>query len=90
MNELERTSGPGYGNAISPDYCNEEAYSILETNFSSHGLEELMISCKSASQLHLTGFSLLQRMPDKITRTLKMRKEKELIVTLLTFNIVAV
>ena len=58
-------SCPGCGNMISPDDCNEEVYSIVEPRVSKHGLEELVIRCgKCASQLHLTGFSLLQKVPD--------------------------
>ena len=56
-------SCPNCGNAISPDECTEEAYSILEANVSDQGLEELSIRCnKCESELHLTGFSLLQKL----------------------------
>ncbi|MGD0646002.1 MAG: hypothetical protein ABSA75_13940 [Candidatus Bathyarchaeia archaeon] len=54
---------PRCGTSISPDDCNEEAYSILEPKVSSHGLEELVIRCNTCgSQLHLIGFSLLQKL----------------------------
>jgi hypothetical protein len=56
-------SCPECGTAISPDDCTEEAYSILETKVNNQGLEELVIRCNTcASQLHLTGFSLLQKL----------------------------
>ena len=54
---------PECGTAISPDDCTEEAYSILETKVNNQGLEELVIRCNTcASQLHLTGFSFLQKL----------------------------
>jgi ribosomal protein S27AE len=56
-------SCPNCGNEISPDDPTEEAYSILEANVSDQGLEELNIRCnKCASELHLFGFSLLQKL----------------------------
>ncbi len=56
-------SCPGCGTAISPDDCTEEAYSILEAKVSNQGLEELVIRCnKCTSELHLTGFSILQKL----------------------------
>jgi hypothetical protein len=56
-------SCPRCGNGISPDDCNEEAYSILEGKVSDQGLEEILIRCnKCQSELHLTGFSLLQKL----------------------------
>jgi predicted RNA-binding Zn-ribbon protein involved in translation (DUF1610 family) len=54
-------SCPKCGNAISPDDCTEKTYSILEAKVSGQGLEEIMIRCnKCESEVHLTGFSLLQ------------------------------
>ena len=56
-------SCPRCGNTISPDDCTEKAYSILEANVSNQNLEELIIRCnKCESELHLTGFSLLQKL----------------------------
>lgn len=56
-------SCPRCGNAISPDDCTEKAYSILEANVSDQGLEEIIIRCnKCESELHLIGFSLLQKL----------------------------
>ena len=58
-------SCPRCGAVISPDDCTEEVYSILKAKIGSHGLEELVIRCnRCASQLHLTGFSLLQKLPE--------------------------
>jgi hypothetical protein len=58
-------SCPHCGAAISPDDCTEETYSILEAKVDRHGLEELVIRCNRCTrQLHLTGFSLLQKLPE--------------------------
>ena len=58
-------SCPRCGNTISPDDCTEKAYSILEAKVSGQSLEEIMIRCnKCESELHLTGFSLLQEMSE--------------------------
>ena len=57
-------SCPKCGSAISPDDVTEKAYSILETKVNKNGLEEVVISCnKCTSQIHLSGFSLLQNLP---------------------------
>jgi uncharacterized C2H2 Zn-finger protein len=54
---------PRCGTAISPDDTTEEAYAILEIKVNRQGLEELVIRCnRCASQLHLTGFSLLEKL----------------------------
>ena len=56
-------SCPKCGNAISPDDQTEKAYSNLEAKVSDQGLEEIMVRCnKCESELHLTGFSLLQKL----------------------------
>ncbi len=56
-------SCPRCGNVISPDETNEESYNILEPKVNSHGLEEIVICCnKCQSQIHLTGFSLLEKL----------------------------
>jgi hypothetical protein len=67
--DLNKTDGrgdfscPRCGNEISPDDTTEKAYSILESIVSNHGLEEIIIRCKKCeSELHLTGFSLLQKL----------------------------
>lgn len=45
---------------MSPDDSTEEIYSILNTKINKGCLWELVIRCNTcASQLHLTGFSLL-------------------------------
>ena len=60
-------SCPTCGNAISPDDCTEKAYSILEAKVSNQSLEEIMIRCnKCESALHLTGFSLLQKLDARL------------------------
>ena len=68
--DLTKTDGSGdlscpkCGSVISPDDVTEEAYSILETKVSKHGLEELAIRCnRCTSKIHLSGFSLLQKLP---------------------------
>ena len=67
-------SCPRCGTAISPDDCTEEAYSILEIKVNNYSLEKLVIRCnRCASQLHLTGFSLLQ----KLSETLQVKTLKE-------------
>ncbi len=79
--DLTKTDGegdfscPGCGTAISPDDCTEEAYSVLEAKVSNQGLDEVVIRCnKCASELHLTGFSILQKLPDGDNE--KLEKEK--------------
>jgi uncharacterized C2H2 Zn-finger protein len=67
---------PRCGAVISPDDCTEEAYSILEPKVDSHGLEELVIRCnRCASQLHLTGFSLLQMLQEMDEEKLNEKRE---------------
>ena len=52
---------PRGGTEISPDDCSEEAYTIIEAKVGKVGLEEVVIRCnRCETQLHLTGFSLLQ------------------------------
>jgi hypothetical protein len=54
---------PRCRNAISPEDTTGRTYSILEAKVSNQGLEEIMIRCnKCESELHLTGFSLLQKL----------------------------
>jgi uncharacterized C2H2 Zn-finger protein len=56
-------SCPRCGTTFSPDDVTEETYSILETKVKEHGLDELVIRCnRCTSQIHLTGFSLLQKL----------------------------
>jgi hypothetical protein len=58
-------SCPKCGTAISPDDDTEGTYSIVEPRVNGHSLKELVIQCnRCASKLHLTGFSLL----DKLSR----------------------
>jgi hypothetical protein len=54
---------PRCGSIISPDETTEKTYHILEPKVNSHGLEELVICCNTCmSEIHLTGFSLLQEL----------------------------
>ncbi len=69
-------SCPRCGAAISPDDCTEEAYSILEAKVNRYGLEELVIRCnRCTSQLHLTGFSLLQKLPEVDEKNSRKKRE---------------
>ena len=71
-------SCPECGAAISPDDCSEEAYSILEAKVNKQGLVELVICCKSCtSSLHLTGFSLLQKVSEIEGEKLENKKREE-------------
>jgi hypothetical protein len=54
---------PRCGNVISPDETSEETYRIIEPKVNSHGLEEVVLCCnKCMSQIHLAGFSLLEKL----------------------------
>lgn len=69
---------PECGTVISPDDCTEEAYSILEGKVNDLGLDELMICCnKCGSELHLTGFSLLQKLQDGDCEKLENEEKAE-------------
>jgi DNA-directed RNA polymerase subunit RPC12/RpoP len=69
LNKIDGTgdfSCPRCGTKISPDDLSEEVYSILEPVVNSHGLVELAIRCnRCTSHIHLTGFSLLERIPEE-------------------------
>jgi hypothetical protein len=55
-------SCPRCGNVISPEDTTEETYSIIEPKVNSQGLEEVVLCCnKCKSYIHLTGFSLLEK-----------------------------
>jgi hypothetical protein len=57
---------PKCGAAISPDDTVEETYSIVEPKVNSNGLEKIVICCNNcANQIHLTGFSLLEKLSIK-------------------------
>ena len=54
---------PECGNKISPDDCAEEGYSILEIKVKTQSLDEVISQCnKCATTIHLTGFSLVQKL----------------------------
>ena len=51
--------------------------SILETKVNSYGLNEVVIRCnRCASQLHLTGFSLLQKLSETGEEKSKNKREE--------------
>jgi hypothetical protein len=57
---------PKCGAVISPDDTSEETYSIVEPKVNNYGLEEIVICCNNcANQIHLTGFSLLEKLSIK-------------------------
>lgn len=57
---------PECGNRISPDDFNEEDYSIIEIKMQTESLDEVIIQCSAcAATIHLTGFSLLQKLSNK-------------------------
>ncbi len=63
-------SCPRCGAIISPDDECEEVYSIFGSKANADGLEELVIRCnRCSSHIHLTGFSMLQDLPDKNQET---------------------
>ena len=54
---------PKCGVNISPNVCTEEVYTIVEAKVKNQSLDKLKIRCnRCKSYLHLTGFSLLQRL----------------------------
>jgi transcription initiation factor IIE alpha subunit len=54
---------PKCGAKMSPDDETEEVYSIIEAKLKDQILQELVIQCnRCASQIHLTGFALLQKL----------------------------
>jgi transcription elongation factor Elf1 len=68
---------PHCGAAISPDDCTEEVYSILDIKVNSYGLSELVIRCnRCESHIHLTGFSLLQKITEIGNQKRKHEKEE--------------
>lgn len=67
---------PECGNRISPDDCVGEGYSILDIKVKTQSLDEVIIQCsKCATAIHLTGFSLLQKLSG--TEIEKLESEKE-------------
>ena len=68
---------PDCGNRISPDDCTEEDYSILEIRMETENLDEVIIQCKKcAATIHLTGFSLLQKLSRPERKIFKTQKEE--------------
>ena len=75
MMDLGKTGGneefacPRCKTTVSPDDDTEETYSILESKVNSHGLEEIVIQCKKCGiHIHLTGFSILQKLSEIKTK----------------------
>lgn len=67
--DLTKISGDGEfpcpkcGAIISPDDTNKDTYHIIEPKVNSQGLSEIVLACnKCGSQIHLTGFALLQEL----------------------------
>lgn len=68
---------PECGNRISPDDCAEIGYSILEIKVETQSLDEVIIQCnKCAGTIHLTGFSLLQKLSGPEIEKLESEKEE--------------
>ena len=68
---------PECGNRISPDDYTEEAYSILEIKMQTESLDKVIIQCNScATTIHLTGFSLLQKILRTEIEKLKTKKDE--------------
>ena len=73
--DLTRMNGDGEffcpkcGTIISPDDDSDEAYSVLEAKVEKGILTELIVRCnRCASQIRLTGFSLLQNLQGGLMR----------------------
>jgi DNA-directed RNA polymerase subunit RPC12/RpoP len=66
---------PKCGSKISPDDETEEVYCILNIYVNKYGLEEVEILCNNcSSHIHLTGFSLLEKISEM---TEKVEEGKE-------------
>ncbi len=69
---------PECGNRISPDDCSEEGYSILEIKVETQNLNEVIIQCNNCeTTIHLTGFSLLQKISRTEIEKLENKKEND-------------
>lgn len=76
---------PECGNRISPDDWTEEDYSILEIKMETESLDEVIIQCNAcATTIHLTGFSLLQKLSRTEIKNSKLKKKKRTFATLST------
>lgn len=68
---------PKCGSKISPEDETEKVYCILDINVNRHGLEEVEILCNNcSSHIHLTGFSLLEKMSEMTKEELEEEKEE--------------
>ena len=78
---------PECGNRISPDDCTGKGYSILEIKVKTQSLDEVIIQCnKCATTIHLTGFSLLQKLLGTEIEKLESEKKKMTSAMLFTCN----
>ena len=69
---------PECGNRISPDDYTEEGYLILEIKIETEDLDEVIIQCNAcATSIHLTGFSLLQKLSRTEIEKLKTEQEEK-------------
>jgi predicted RNA-binding Zn-ribbon protein involved in translation (DUF1610 family) len=54
---------PNCGTKISPDDCSDKAYSIIDINVNSYGLEEVIVRCnRCQSQIYLSGLSKVEQL----------------------------
>jgi predicted RNA-binding Zn-ribbon protein involved in translation (DUF1610 family) len=54
---------PNCGTKISPDDCSDKAYSIIDINVNSYGLEDITFRCnRCQSQIYLSGFSKAEQL----------------------------
>ena len=70
---------PKCGSKISPEDETEEIYCILNININKYGLKEIEILCNNcSSHIHLTGFSLLEKMSEMTKEKVEGEKEEVL------------
>jgi len=61
---------PKCGTEISPDDETDEVFTIIETVMKGDDLEKLILKCiKCGSQIHLTGFELLEKIGTQPSKT---------------------
>ena len=69
---------PRCGTPLSPDDNTDEAYSLVETETNNHGLQEATIQCnKCQSHIHLTGFSVLEKIEKYQEKPQECEKEED-------------
>jgi hypothetical protein len=68
---------PECENRISPNDCAEEGYSILQIKLETQSLDEVIIQCnKCETTIHLTGFTLLQKLLGTEMEKREIKKEE--------------